>query len=187
MSSVAGGGRTREPGEMWNMKVKNATSFDDGGYVCTYVSESSVIKIDKCGASDIPKCVNYRSTRDPKDFNEPPSTYLTGSDIGNKGIPVFDEGWAKLKVKTNNSAITTGNYLIVDAAGGKVNKLSNGAQIPATDTTDASNEIETRLKEMARVVGIAEEDIAAGTTSAPGKDKVLTRLRIGYVPFVAMS
>jgi hypothetical protein len=172
---------------MWNMQVKSTTSFDDGGYVCTYVTESSTIKIDKCGASDLPRCVNFRSSRDAHDMNFPTTDYLTGTEIGTKGIPVFDEGWAKLKVKVNNTAITRGNYLIVDAAGGKVNKLANGTTIPDTSATDASDDLETRLKELARIVGIAEEDIAVGTTAAAGADKVLTRLRIGFVPFVAQA
>ncbi len=186
-TAIAGGGRSREPGEMWNIQLKNATSLDDGGYVLTYVSESSVIKVDKCGSTDLPTCVNFRSTRDPHDMNFPNTLQLKGSEIGEKGIPVFDEGWAKLKVKTNNAAITRGNYLIVDASGGKVNKLANGTQIPDTSATNAANEIEARLKELARIVGIAEEDIAAGDTGKAGADKVLTRLRIGSVPFVAQS
>jgi len=184
-TAIAGGGRSREPGEMWNIQLKSTTTLDDGGYVLTYVSESSVIKVDKCGATDLPVCVNFRSTRDPHDMNFPQTVDLNGTQVGAKGIPVFDEGWAKLKVKVNNAAITRGNYLIVDAAGGKVNKLVNGTQIP--DGTANSDEVEARLKEMARIVGIAEEDIVVGTTSAAGADKVLTRLRIGFVPFVAMT
>jgi hypothetical protein len=186
LTSIAGGGRSREPGEMWNIQVKSTTSFDDGGYVCTYVTESSVQKIDKCGATDLPKCVNYRSSRDPHDMNFPTSDYLTGTQIGTRGIPVFDEGWAKLKVKTGNAAIIRGDFLIVDATGGKVNKLAAGATIPDTSATNAANEIEARLLETARIVGIAEEIVAVGTTAAPGADKVLTRLRIGSVPYVSV-
>jgi len=178
-----GGGRAREPGEMWNMRLKNATSLDDGGYVLTYVSESSVVKVDKCGSTDLPKCVNYRSTRDPHDLNFPSTTDLTGTQIGTKGIPVFADGWARLLVKVNNSAITRGDPLYVDAAGGKVNKYSK-TTIPNTTVTDASNELEARFKELARIVGIAEEDVAVGTTSAAGATKVLTRLTIGRVQYL---
>jgi len=183
MPDIPGGGRTREIGEMWNMRLKNATSLDDAGYVLTYVSESSVTKVDKCGSTDLPKCVNYRSTRDPHDLNSPTTVFKTGTLLGEVGIPVFADGWAKLKVKTNNTAIAIGDPLYVDAAGGKVNKYAK-TTIPNTSATNASTAIDTRLKELARIVGIAEEAVAAGTTAAAGSDKVLTRLTIGSVLYI---
>lgn len=174
---IASGGRSREPGEMWNMQLASAASLDDAGYVLTYASG----KVDKCGATDLPRCVNYRSTRDPHDFNEPNSTFLTGTQIGTKGIAVFDEGWAMIKVKTNNTAIAVGDYVYVDAAGGKINKFPTlTTVIPVTNVTNAANEIEAKLKELARIVGIAESAVPVGTSLIAGKDKVLVRLRISF-------
>jgi hypothetical protein len=172
---IAGGGRSREPGEMWNIQLEASTTLDSGGYVLTYASG----KVQKCGASDLPRAVNYRSTRDPHDMNEPNTGFLTGTQVGAKGIPVFDEGWAMLKVKTNNTAIAVGDYVYVDAAGGKVNKFPTATTvIPVTNVTNAANEIEAKLKELARIVGICEKSVLVGTTALPGADKVLVRLRI---------
>jgi len=182
MTTIPGGGRVREVGEMWNMPLKNATSLDDSGYVLTYVSESSTTKVDKCGSTDLPRCVNYRSTRDPHDMNEPNTLFKTGADLAG-GIPVFADGWARLKVKDNNSAISVGNPLIVDATGGKVNKYSK-TSIPNTSATNAATAIDTRLKELARIVGVACEAVSAGTTAGPGADKVLTKLTIGSVLYI---
>lgn len=185
MATGAGAGRTREPGEMWNMQVKDATSFTDSGFVLTYVVESATNKVDLCGAADIPTCINYRSSRDPFDFNEPSTLQLTGSDIGARGFPVFAEGWAKLQVATNNQAITRGDSLICTGSG-KVDQYGSGNStktvIPDTSVTDASNELDARLKELAQIVGRAEQDVAAGTTDGPGgTGKVLTKLCIGTV------
>ena len=182
-TAIAGGGRSREPGEMWNIELETSTSLDSGGYVLTYVSG----KVQKCGATDLPRCVNYRSTRDPHDMNEPNTVFLTGAQIGTKGIAVFDEGWAMLKVKPNNTAIARGDYVYVDAAGGKVNKFPAATTvIPATNVTNAANEIEAKLKELARIVGICEKAVPVGTTTPLlGADKVLVRLRISTLLYNA--
>lgn len=185
MATGSGAGRTREPGEMWNMQVANATSFDDSGYVLSYVDEASTIKVQLCGAADIPTCVNYRSSRDPFDFNEPSTLQLTGSDIGTKGFPVFAEGWAKLQLAVNNQAITRGDSLIC-TGGGKVDQYGTGnatkTTIPDTTVSDAANEINDRLTELAQIVGRAEESVVAGnTTAAAGTGKVLCKLQIGTV------
>lgn len=185
MATGSGAGRTREPGEMWNMQVKNATTFTDSGFVLTYVVEGGANKVDLCGAADIPTCINYRSSRDPHDFNEPNTLQLTGADIGEKGFPVFAEGWAKLQLATNNQAIVRGDSLIC-TGGGKVDQYGTGngtkTVIPNTSVTNASNEIDARLKELAQIVGRAEETVAAGTSvTAGGTGKVLTKLYIGTV------
>src|SRR3989304_8738493 len=102
MATYSGGVRTREAGEMWNMQLFTTTSLDDSGYVLKTVEESNVSKVDKCGATDVPYCVNYRSTRDPHSFDEPPGEFKTGTQLGDMGLPVFREGWAKLKLAINN-------------------------------------------------------------------------------------
>lgn len=175
--AVAGGGLTKELGEFWNIELFDATSLDSAGYVLAYKTESSRIKVDKCGASDIPAAVNYRSTRDPEDMNQHKTTlYLTGSEIGTKGIPVLREGWAKLKVATNNSAITRGNPLVC-TGGGKVDVYTPSALATGSASALAAD-VETRFNDLGRVVGHAEEDGDAGTTSAAGVDKILTKLSI---------
>lgn len=185
MATGSGAGLTREHGEFWNMQIINATSFDDSGYVLKYQVESAVTKVNLCGATDIPACVNYRSTRDPFDFNEPSTLVETGATIGEKGFPVFAEGWAKLQLAVNNQAITRGDSLIC-TGGGKVDQYGTGngtqTQIPDTTVSDAANEIEARLKELAQIVGRAEETVVAGTTAAAaGTGKILCKLNIGTV------
>jgi hypothetical protein len=185
MATGAGAGRTREPGEGWIMQVKDATSFADSGFVLTYVVEASTNKVDLCGAADIPTCVNYRSSRDPFDFNEPNTLQLNGADIGEKGFPVFAEGWAKLQLATANQAITRGDSLIC-TGGGKVDQYGTANATKTTfgdtATVDQAANINARLKELAQIVGRAEEDVVAGTSvTAGGTGKVLTKLYIGTV------
>ena len=154
MALVAGGGLTREHGEFWNMPLLDATTLDDAGYVLTYKVEDSINKVDKAATTDTPRCVNFRSTRDPFDLRETNHGDQTGLQIGLHGLPVFREGWAKLKVADDNAAIVRGDSIkVATTGGGKVDKY----------------------------VGNAEEDIAAGTSGTPGKDKVLTHLSIGKV------
>ena len=93
MATVAGGGLSRDPGEMWNIPLKDATTLDAAGYILKYVVESSTNKVDKCGATDTPVAVNYRSTRDPFDLRETNHGDLTGAGIGDPGIPVFADGY----------------------------------------------------------------------------------------------
>lgn len=177
MATVAGGGLSREPGEMWNIPLLDATLLDAGGYVLTYKVEDSANKVDKAASTDIPCAVNYRSTRDPFDLRETNHGDLTGAQIGEVGIPVFADGWARIKVTIDNAAITRGDYLVVGADAGKVDLFT-----PTTLDTDYDiAKANARLKELAQIVGRAEEDIAVGTTLIPGKDKVLTRLTIGNV------
>ena len=185
MATGSGAGRTREPGEMWNMQVKNATTFTDSGFVLSYVVESSTNKVQLCGSTDIPTCINYRSSRDPFDFNEPNTLQLTGADLGESGFPVFAEGWAKLQLAVDNVAITRGDSLIC-TGGGKVDQYGTAnaskTAIPDTSVTNAANEIDARLLELSQIVGRAEEDVVAGTTLlAGGTGKILTKLYIGTV------
>jgi len=176
-TAIAGGGLTREIGEWWNIPLLDATSLDSGGYVLTYKVESSTNKVDKAAATDTPRCVNFRSTRDPFDLRETNHGDLTGANIGAHGIPVFREGWAKLKVAVNNAAIVRGDALkVATSGGGKVDKYVETA-LANSDITS----VEARFDELARIVGNAEEDIAVGTTSVAGADKVLTHLSIGKV------
>jgi len=178
---VAGGGLTREHGEFWNMPLLDATTLDDAGYVLTYKVESSTNKVDKAAATDTPRCVNFRSTRDPFDLRETNHGDQTGAQVGAHGLPVFREGWAKLKVAVNNAAIVRGDALkVATSGGGKVDKYVETAILGSTAGVIVST-IEARFDELARIVGNAEEDIAVGTTGAAGKDKVLTHLSIGKV------
>jgi|SaaInl7_100m_RNA_FD_contig_111_175785_length_2548_multi_12_in_0_out_0_3 hypothetical protein len=185
MATGSGSGLTREHGEFWNMQVINASSFDDSGYVLKYEVESSTNKVSLCGSTDIPACVNYRSTRDPFDFNEPSTLELIGSEIGEAGIPVFAEGWAKLQLATNNQVITRGDSLICTGSG-KVDQYGTGnstkTALPDSSVTNSSNEVDARLKELAQIVGRAEETVVAGTTAAAaGTGKILCKLSIGTV------
>lgn len=180
MATGAGGGRARDPGELWLSKLKNATSLDDAGFVLTNVEEGGVPKVDKCGAADTPYAVNYRSTRDPHDMNEPPTKFLTGSDdILEGGITVFREGWARLKLVNAHAALKRGDPLVC-VGGGKVNKYT-----PTTigQGTSTAPDVETRFDELSRIVGHVEEDanIAAGPTAGVTQDKVLTKLSIRAV------
>ena len=176
-AEISGGGLSLELGEFWNIPLLDATKLEDAGFVLTYKVEASVTKVDKCGASDVPAAVNYRSTRDPEDMNQHKTTLtLIGSEIGVKGIPVFREGWAKLKVATDNTVIVRGDTLVCTGSG-KVDVYVPAALDDQT-LTDAVAEIETRFNDLARVVGHAEEAIVVGTTAGPGVDKVLTKLSI---------
>ncbi len=181
MALVAGGGLTREHGEFWNMPLLDATTLDDAGYVLTYKVEDSINKVDKAATTDTPRCVNFRSTRDPFDLRETNHGDQTGLQIGLHGLPVFREGWAKLKVADDNAAIVRGDSIkVATTGGGKVDKY---VETTLTDSTSIllAADVETRFDELSRIVGNAEEDIAAGTSVTPGKDKVLTHLSIGKV------
>lgn len=180
MSAIAGGGLTREVGEIFYKQLKDSEKLDDAGYVLEELVESSTSKVKACTASGIPYAINYRSTRDPHDLNFPNTVQLTGTQIGAKGIAVVREGWAKLKVVNNNSAIVVGDPIKVSATAGKVDKFTPTA-IGATNSGDVSAAIKTRIKEVRTVVGFAEENVAAGSSSAPGADKVLVKLCIGAV------
>ncbi len=175
MATFSGGGRTREPGEMWNVVLLDATSINDAGFVLTYEVESSVTKVDLCGLTEIPACINYRSTRDPHDMNEPQSVFKTGAQLGEVGIPVFREGWAKLKVATDNAAISRGEP-VVCTGGGKIDLYVATTIGQASDT---AVDVEARFDELARIVGHSEEEeCAVGTTLVAGQDKCLIKLSI---------
>lgn len=177
MVTFSGGGLTREVGEFFNIQLLDATSLDDAGYVLAFQIESSVTKVDLCTSSEIPAAVNYRSTRDPHDMNFPNTLFLTGATLGEAGIPVLREGWAKLKVATNNSVGVRGDPLVC-TGGGKVDKYTPSA-LSLTATSVLAADVETRFNDLARIVGtIEEEDLIVGTTSVAGQDKVLTHLTI---------
>ena len=179
MATYSGAGRVREPGEIWYEQLKNADSLDDSGYVLAYTTESSVVKLTKAGSSDLGVAVNYRSSRDPHDLNFPPATYKTGTDIGEMGIPVIDEGWVRLKVANNNAAISIGDPIKI-SAGGKVDKYT-ATTIGDTSSANQATALNARFTELRKVVGIAKEAVAAGSGSAPGQDKVLVKLTLGTV------
>ena len=183
MATFSGGGRTREPGEMFNVDLLGATSIDDAGYVLNYEVESSVTKVDKCGATEVPAAVNYRSTRDPHDMNEPQTIFKTGTQLEGVGIPVFREGWAKLKVADNNSEMNRGDAVKVAASGGGKVDLYTPTVIGQTSNTAVDTE--TRFDELARQVGhVEEEQCVAGNTSSPGQDKVLCKLSIRAIGII---
>lgn len=181
MATFSGGGRTREPGEMFNVRLLDATSLNDAGFVLAYQVESSITKVDLCDASQVPACVNYRSTRDPHDMNEPQLLFKTGSQLGEVGIPVFREGWAKLKVATNNAQINRGDAIICTGSG-KVDKYTATV---ITNGTNTAADTETRFDELAKIVGHCEEEqVVAGTTGSVGQDKVLTKLSIRAIGII---
>lgn len=178
-ATQTGGGLSREVGEIFLSPLLNATSLSDGGFVLKQVTESSIEKVDLCGATDIPYAVNYRSTRNPHDLNAPPTSFMTGSNDALKGgIPIFREGWAYLLVANNNAAMTRGDPVkVASGGGGKIDKY-----VPTTIRCDtvahAAADTTTRFVELARMVGHVEEDVPAGGVSNPGKTKALVRLCI---------
>lgn len=176
-TAVPGGGLTREFGELWYMPLLDATTLNDAGYVLGIETESTVRKVDILAAAEIPYAINWRSTRDPHDQNFPQTLFLTGAQIGTKGVPVLREGWAKVKVADNNSLGVAGDPVIA-GAGGKID-IYTATAIGDTSTIDQSTNIDARFGELSRVIGNLEEALPAGTTSAPGKDKVLVHLTIG--------
>ena len=180
MATYSGAGRTREPGEMWNVQLKTTTKLDDAGYVLKYITETATNKADLCGATDTPACINYRSTRDPHDMNYPVTDFKTGTELGEAGLPVFREGWAKLKIANNNAVIAIGDSIKCSGSG-KVDKYVPTA-IPATVAVASAAvslaSVNSRLSELARIVGHAEGKAVVGTTNAPGQDKVLVKLSI---------
>jgi len=181
MATYSGGGRTREPGEMFNVNLLDATSLDDAGYVLAYQVEDSETKVDKCDNTQMPAAINYRSTRDPHDMNEPQLLFKTGLQLADVGIPVFREGWAKLKVATNNSALARGDALEC-TGGGKVDLYT---PTTITNGTNTAAETEDRFDELARIVGhVEEEDVDAGDTGSAGQDKVLTKLSIRAIGII---
>ena len=180
MATFSGGGRTREPGEMFNVILKDATSLDDAGFVLKYIVETTN-KVDKCGATDVPACVNYRSTRDPHSIDEPPAVFLIGSNTKLEGgIPVFREGWAKLKVATDNAAGIRGDAVVCTGSG----KIDKYTPTTITNGTATAANTETRFDELARLVGHLEADLIVGTTAIPGQDKVLVKLSIRAIGLI---
>ena len=182
MATFSGGGLTRELGESWQMILLDATSLNDAGFVLTYKLEGGKRKVDKCGATDIPAAVNYRSTRKPLDLNEPPTLVETGTQIGDKGIEVFREGWMKLKLATNNAALILGDPLVC-TGGGKVDKYTPAAIGQLSNT---AGDVETRFDDLARIVGHVESltAVAAGDTTKASQDKVLTKVSIRSIGII---
>src|SRR3990172_6498519 len=185
MATYSGGGRTREPGEMWNMQLFTTTSLDDSGYVLKTVEQSNFSKVDKCGATDIPYCVNYRSSRDPHDMNAPNTLFKTGTQLGEMGLAVFREGWAKLKLATNHSALEKGDPVVVAASGGgKVDKYT-AATMSVSSVAALGAAVELRFDQLSRIVGHVEgANVAVGTTSGPSQDKVLVKLSIRAIGII---
>jgi hypothetical protein len=166
---------------MWNVQLLDATSLDDAGYVLAYQEEDNVTKVDLCDAAQMPACVNYRPSRDPHDMNEPQTIFKIGSVLGEMGLPVFREGWAKLKLATDNAALTRGDP-VVCVGGGKIDKYTPTAISQGTDTAP---DVETRFDELATIVGhVEEEDAAVGTTAGPSQDKVLCKLSIRAIGII---
>lgn len=180
MATFSGGGRTREPGEMFNVILKDATSLNDAGFVLKYIVETTN-KVDKCGATDIPACVNYRSTRDPHSIDEPPTVFLQGDNVKlESGIPVFRDGWAKIKVATNNAAGIRGDPVVCTGSG----LIDKYTPTTITNGTNTASETETRFDELARLVGHLEADLLVGNTGKAGQDKVLVKLSIRAIGLI---
>jgi hypothetical protein len=185
MSTTAGSGRTREPGEVFRKPLLDAQSLDDSGYVLRAEVESSIEKVSIADAAEFPYAVNMRSTTDPFDVAFPPTTFLIGSDDRLPTIDLVDDGEVALKVIDNNGVIAVGDPLVVGAAGGgKVDKYTPTV-VGATDTINQAANIIARFTELGKIVGYAQEPVAAGSAMAPGQDKCRTRLTIKMVPTIA--
>lgn len=178
-----GGGRITEPGEMWREKLKNATSLDDSGYVLSIEIEGGVSKVDKCLSTEIPWCVNHRSTANGSfSIDHPRTDFLTGADL--ETIDVFKDGKAALNVTDNNSAIARGEPLVVGGVAGKVD-LYTPTVIGNTSTGDESANIDARFQEAGQIVAYADEVIPVGGGGLPGKKKVKCFLVIRNTGLIA--
>jgi hypothetical protein len=176
---IEGSGRTREPGEIFRKPLKDADSLNDSGYVLKALEETSVQKVAIAAAADFPYAVNMRSSRDPFDLNHPSTVFLLGNNTRLATIDVCDDGEVALKVANNNAAIAVGDPLVVAAAGGgKVDKYTPTTVAVLADTV-------TRFIELGKIVGYAQEKIAAGGGGLPGADKVRTRITIKNLPVIA--
>lgn len=178
-------GIIRPFGEEFSKQLKDSEKLDDSGYVLKLVVENSINKLGKAGAGDFSYAVNTKSTRDRLDMTEPPDTFLKGSDSRLDTIDCIDEGEIGLKVVDNNAKIVEGDPLVPKgSATGKVDKYTP-TTIGDTTMSDQSSNIVSRFKELAQIVGYAREDIAAGSASAPGENKVHAKLTIKNVPVIA--
>jgi len=179
VASIEGSGRTREPGEVFRKPLKDADSLNDSGYVLYALEETSIQKVAIAASTNFPYAVNLRSTRDPFDLAHPATTFLAGSSARLPTIDLVDDGEVALKVANNNAAIAVGDPLVVAAAGGgKVDKYTPTTVSVLADTV-------TRFVELGKIVGYAQEKIAAGGGGLPGADKVRTRLCIKTTPVIA--
>ncbi len=185
MTAIEGSGRTREPGEIFRKPLLDAESLDDSGYVLQAEVESTIDKVSKADAADFPYCINMRSTRDPFDIAFPNTIFLLGNDVRLDTIDLSDDGEMALKVIDNNSAIATGEPLVVGAAGGGKVDLYTPTAIGDTSMGDESTNIDARFTELGQIVGYAQEAIPMGSAMAPGKDKCRTRITLKQVPVIA--
>lgn len=176
MTTYSGAGRKREPGEMWNEKLFTTTSLDDAGFVLTWKEETNVGKVDKCGSTDVPYAINWRSTRDPHDMNFPTTLFLQGnSELLEGGIAILREGWANVKLATNNSALEKGDPVVCNGSG----KVDLYTPTVIGQTSNTAVDAEARFDELARIVGhVEEENVAAGDTGKASQDKVYLKLSI---------
>lgn len=171
-----GGGRLKEPGELFREKLLNATSLNDSGYVLSIEDESGVSKVDLCESTEIPWCVNHRSTANGSFSTDFPRTdFLTGADL--EDIDCFKDGKAALNVTGNNAAISRGDALVVGATDGKVDLYVKQA-LGDTSSVDQAANINTRFTELGQIVAYADEDIPVGGGGLPGKTKVKCHLVI---------
>lgn len=184
-TTTNGSGRTREPGEIFRKELLDASSLDDSGYVLKSQVESSISKVNKAAAADAPYCINMRSTTDPFDLTFPPTIFLTGSSDRLASIDCSDDGEHALKVADNNGAIAVGDPLVVAASGGgKIDKYTPTV-VGATDSINQAANIIARFTELGKIVGYAQEVVAAGSSMVPGQDKCRTRITIKQVPTIA--
>lgn len=185
MSTTAGSGRTREPGEIFRKPLLDAASLTDSGFVLKAEIEATIDKVSLCAADEFPYCVNMRSTTDPFDVAFPPTVFLLGSDVRLATIDCVDDGEVALKVANNNSAIAVGDPLVVAAAGGgKIDKYTPLTFGNTTAVNQAAN-IATRFTDLGKIVGYAQEAVVVGGGGLPGQDKCRTRLTIKMVPVIA--
>jgi hypothetical protein len=133
-------------------------ALDDDGFALNLIGTAGADqgKVQKTAASNLRAYgVNSQSTKDP----------LDNTAKAEVEVAIVREGTARVKLSATNAAIIPGDTLIA-IAGGFVNLY--------TPTTIAAlGDVPTRLSEISRLVGYAEE---AKAQNAGGK--ILTRLQL---------
>ena len=161
-------GYTRTPGQAVPLTLASSTSLNQSGLVLTLNGSNKGIL---AGATSTPYGIALDNTMDAAKFG------LTGEKSYKSGaiVAVVRNGQIKLPVVDNNSAISKGDPVQVSGtATGKVDK----SVIPTEVSLTTSALIAAEIKRQDRVVGIAEENVDAGTASEPGQEYVLVSISI---------
>ena len=158
-------GYTRTPGQAVPATLKSGVAAKQDGLVMALETDGTV---NLATNTALPYGILNQSTKKSAEYGVGVTAYREGGPIA-----LLRSGQAKIPVANGNVAIKKGDELAVKAGNnGKVDKSAAAASI-----TTVTNVL-TELARRDNTVGIAEEDIPAGTSEAPGKSHVLTSLKI---------